>query len=341
MKICFKGCILFFLFLWVLPIQIRAEETIITTGKAPATNNLVDARQNAIDHALNLALLKAVQTIYPYPDEIIKEISPYGPNYIQNYRILHEERDDGNYCVQLEVQLDWASLARELDKRGIICPGDGEKILLLFKLPEGIDFKIQLLSFWERFFHLFKLTPVYKEGLRKRKAIDYAFKQGIPLILNLSIDATSESEASLWEVAFKMDLKDITYQDVVFQDSLEKKIFATDIETFIQMALAQTQVLAYNLAPRLSTWLDKKKERVYYFELVFKGISQYQSIFDIWQVLEKINGVSQVYLKQVLNKEIVYAGNYQGLIPDLVNQLGSLGFAVDKVRGNIIFLHKD
>ncbi|MCD6319152.1 MAG: hypothetical protein J7M03_00565 [Candidatus Desulfofervidaceae bacterium] len=342
MKTCFKGCVLFSLFLLLLPIQVRAEETIITTGRAPATDNLVDARQQAVDQALNLALVKAVQTIYPYPDEITKEISPYGPDYIQNYRILHEERVDNNYCVQLEAQIDWERLSRKLDRRGIICPGNGEKILLVFNLPEGIDFKAQLLSFWKRFFHLFRLTPVYKESLNVRNASDYAFKQGIPFILSLNIAAVSGiEENSFWSVTFKTELTDVTYQDIVFQDVLEKKIPAADIETFIQMALAQTQILAYNIAPRLSNWLEKEKKRVYHFALIFTGISRYQQIFDIWQMLEKINGISQVCLKQASDKEIIYTGNYQGLIPDLVNQLGSLGFAVDKVKGNTIFLHKD
>ena len=323
-----------------LPVTTQAEESVIVTGIAPLMDNVINSRQEAIDTALDQAIMNTVKTVYPYAEQIRETISP--PDFIQNYSIVQEEARDDIYYIQIEAKIDWTGLARKLSNLGIINSANGEKILFFLTLPEDIDFKTQVLSFWQQFFLVFGFNPVYEEVLTREKISDYAFQKGIPFIFNLSVNThfSGSGEPSTWDLDFTPELIYTTYNETIFREHFQEKVFAPDIEKLTQIILYQTQNMAYEIALKLSVWLGKYKRKGTNFELVFIGISKYKDIFDIWDTLKDINGITGICIKKVTAKKVVYTGIYKGILPDLINQLSSLGFAIDRVKGNSICLRK-
>jgi len=335
-----KNNVFVFLVLIFLPITPQAEESVIVTGIAPLMDNVMNSRQEAIDTALAQAVMNTVKIVYPYAEQIRETISP--PDFIQNYSIVQEEARDDIYRIQIEAKIDWRRLARKLANLGIINSANGEKILLFFTLPEDIDFKTQVLSFWKQFFLVFGFNPMYEEMLTKEKILDYAFQKGIPFIFNLSIKTcfSETGQQNTWKLEFTQELIYTTYNETISREHFKHKVFAIDIEKLTQIILYQTQNMAYEITPKLSVWLGKYKRKSTNFELVFIGILKYKDIFDIWDTLKDINGITGICIKEVTAKKVVYIGSYKGIMPDLVNQLSSLGFVIEQVRGNSICLRK-
>jgi len=335
-----KNNVFVFLVLIFLPITPQAEESVIVTGIAPLMDNVMNSRQEAIDTALAQAVMNTVKIVYPYAEQIRETISP--PDFIQNYSIVQEEARDDIYRIQIEAKIDWRRLACKLANLGIINSANGEKILLFLTLPEDIDFKTQVLSFWKQFFLVFGFNPMYKEMLTKEKILDYAFQKGIPFIFNLSIKTcfSETGQQNTWKLEFTQELIYTTYNETISREHFKHKVFAIDIEKLTQIILYQTQNMAYEITPKLSVWLGKYKRKSTNFELVFIGILKYKDIFDIWDTLKDINGITGICIKEVTAKKVVYIGSYKGIMPDLVNQLSSLGFVIEQVRGNSICLRK-
>jgi len=335
-----KNNVFVFLVLIFLPITPQAEESVIVTGIAPLMDNVMNSRQEAIDTALAQAVMNTVKIVYPYAEQIRETISP--PDFIQNYSIVQEEARDDIYRIQIEAKIDWRRLARKLANLGIINSANGEKILLFFTLPEDIDFKTQVLSFWKQFFLVFGFNPMYEEMLTKEKILDYAFQKGIPFIFNLSIKTcfSETGQQNTWKLEFTQELIYTTYNETISREHFKHKVFAIDIEKLTQIILYQTQNMAYEITPKLSVWLGKYKRKSTNFELVFIGILKYKDIFDIWDTLKDINGITGICIKEVTAKKVVYIGSYKGIMPDLVNQLSSLGFVIEQVRGSSICLRK-
>jgi len=326
--------ILIILFLFLKPILANGWETIIATGNAPLRENLVETQQEAVKNALMNAIKTTVNIISPYvPNSVYKNIF----EVIKTYSLLEEERDEDSYHVQIEVEINWENLAKRLDSLGIIETNQGEKILLFFLLPEGIDFKTPLLSFWQRFFLLFNFLPIFKENLYKEQVSDYTFQKGIPFLLNFILE-TKPNEIEGWHLNFNVELIYTIYHETIYKESIEKFTHESDIETLIRTALKYTQDIAYNLAQRLSLWLENHKKReITYFEIIFKDISDYNEIFTLWEKIEKISGI-RIYLKEVSAKKTIYTGRYEGTMSELINQLGGLGLVIKGIRGNTIYL---
>jgi len=335
-----KNNVFVFLVLIFLPVTPQAEESVIVTGIAPLMDNVMNSRQEAIDTALAQAVMNTVKIVYPYAEQIRETISP--PDFIQNYSIVQEEARDDIYRIQIEAKIDWRRLARKLANLGIINSANGEKILLFFTLPEDIDFKTQVLSFWKQFFLVFGFNPMYEEMLTKEKILDYAFQKGIPFIFNLSIKTcfSETGQQNTWKLEFTQELIYTTYNETISREHFKHKVFAIDIEKLTQIILYQTQNMAYEITPKLSVWLGKYKRKSTNFELVFIGILKYKDIFDIWDTLKDINGITGICIKEVTAKKVVYIGSYKGIMPDLVNQLSSLGFVIEQVRGSSVCLRK-
>ncbi len=335
-----KNNIFIFLVLIFLPLTTQAEESVIVTGTAPLMDNVINSRQEAIDTALDQAVMNTVKTVYPYAEQIRETISP--SDFIQNYSIVQEEARDGIYRIQIEARIDWRRLARKLSNLGIINSANGEKILLFFTLPEDIDFKTQILSFWQQFFLVFGFSPVYEEVLTREKISDYAFQKGIPFIFNLSVNThfSESGEPSTWDLDSTPELIYTTYNETIFREHFKHKVFAPDIEKLTQTILYQTQNMAYEIVPKLSGWLGKYKRKGTMFKLVFTGISKYKDIFNIWYTLKKMNGIVEISIREITSKKVIYTGSYKGIMPDLVNQLSTLGFVIDQVRGSSICLRK-
>ena len=335
-----KNNVFILLVLIFLPLTPQAEESVIATGIAPLMDNVMNSRQEAIDTALAQAVMNTVKIVYPYAEQIRETISP--PDFIQNYSIVQEEARDDIYRIQIEAKIDWRRLARKLANLGIINSANGEKILLFFTLPEDIDFKTQVLSFWKQFFLVFGFNPMYEEMLTKEKILDYAFQKGIPFIFNLSIKTcfSETGQQNTWKLEFTQELIYTTYNETISREHFKHKVFAIDIEKLTQIILYQTQNMAYEITPKLSVWLGKYKRKGTNFELVFIGISKYKDIFDIYDTLKDIKGITGICIKEVTEKKVVYTGIYKGLLPDLVNQLSSLGFVIEQVRGRSVCLRK-
>ncbi len=328
-----------FLLLFILSSLARATETIIGTGEITPRASLVEARKMALNVALKDALLKTIKLVYPYPHQIVDQIYPL--DFVEKYRILDEGEAENTYYVQVEICPDWDRLATELNQRGILCRGEGEKVLLFFKQPEDIDLKAQFLSFWNKFFLLFGLRPVYNDSLKADDLSDYAFDHGISYIFRLAegINTTSTDTASLCTFQFDVSLNDTIYNQTIYQVHLEPHIYTTDIEEIISFSLNQLQQMAYNIVSSLSSWLEKKKEKVISFRVVLKNITSYKEVFDTWDKLKQIRGISDFYLRKITPKQAVYVGRFRGLMPDLVNQIAGLGFAI-KLRDHIIEINR-
>ncbi|HDD35591.1 MAG TPA: hypothetical protein ENF30_02195 [Candidatus Desulfofervidus auxilii] len=323
--------VLLFLILFIKPTWIGAQ-TIIATGIAPLKDNMVKAQQTAIKTALINATKKAIKTVSPFTNLLPQEEML---EFIKSYRLLQEKEMEESYFVEVEAEIDWNTLSKCLDELRIIQSNDGEKILLFFTLPQGIDFKTPLLSFWQRFFLIFNLTPVYEETLYKEQLLNYAFKRGIPFLLNFSLINQSTNK-NKWHFVFVVELINTIYHQTIYQTKIEKISSADDIETLIHDVLKFTQDIAYNLAGNLSFWLTNHREKITYFEIIFKNIQNYKTVFTIWERMKK-NGIS-IYIKEISSKRIIYSGKYRGGMPELVNELSGLGFVVEGVKGNTVYL---
>jgi hypothetical protein len=325
-----------FLLLFISSSPAKTTETIISTGKITPYASLVETRRVALNVALKDALLKAIKLVYPYPHQITNQIYPL--DFIEKYRILDEGEAEDGYYVQVEIYPDWDRLATELDRKGILCRGEGEKVLLFFKQPEDIDLKAQFLSFWNKFFLLFGLKPVYDDSLKAEDLNDYAFDHGISYIFRLAEEINTTSTVCIFQ--FDVSLEDTTYNQPVYQAHLEPQINSTDIEKILNFSLSQLQQIAYNVAFSFSSWLEKKKKKVISFQVVLKNIDSYKKIFDTWDKLKQIEGISDFYLREINSKQAVYIGKFRGLMPELVNQIIGLGFATIKLRDHTIEINK-
>ncbi len=330
--------ILMLLLILSFPVSIRASETVMGIGKTCFKDDLVKAEDMAKNLALEDAMLRLINLVTPYPQDIVSQLNPF--DFINEYRIV-DENESSNVCqIQVEIKPYWARLALFLQKRGILHIGDKDKILIFLDLPDDIDIKAQTLSFLKKFFLLFNLTPVYDEALKAEKIEDFLLDQGIPLLFYLSVKINTEannSEGCLLQ--FDAELMDSISQETIYQTHLKPYLKRAEIEDILQFSLAKIQQIGYHIVPSLSSWLNKRTNKFCSFHVVLRQPSGYKDIFDVWQRLLKIEGISNLYPEELSNKKITYEGEFLGSISELINQLVELGFSV-KLRGHVIELSR-
>ncbi len=101
------------------PVRFEAlAQTPITDG------DRVRARQKAFDEALHQALDQALSTLVDpiQAAELKRSLYPRARHFVPAYRILMENEESGLFQLQLEAQVDVASLARELTRPLSVAP---------------------------------------------------------------------------------------------------------------------------------------------------------------------------------------------------------------------------
>ncbi|MCX5848281.1 MAG: flagellar assembly protein T N-terminal domain-containing protein [Deltaproteobacteria bacterium] len=129
----------FFILLLFFSISVYAQDksgllNIDVEGQAVIyQNNVVLARKEAVQNALENAVLKAVSIILSIPvkDEKIqpvKNVIAGGPNkYISIYKILTEKKEKQTYIVNVNAVVILAVLKNDLHKTGLVQPSLTEK----------------------------------------------------------------------------------------------------------------------------------------------------------------------------------------------------------------------